>query len=123
MEYLALGDDEYLFPRQQDAPAEVYFLHVGKESVVESAGFAKEFGPDKEAGSRCPEYFRRGIVLSVVRLYGREDASPAVRVTVFVNKASGCSGVFKKGTVAVRFYFGLAGSCFRMLFAKGHEGR
>ena len=102
--------NSYAIARQVDAPAEVYLLHVGKETGVETTHLAVDGGAHEEGGTAGPEDVERVVVLPAVGLEGPEEAPAAEGVAVAVDESAGGSGIFEFLGFSQRPYFGLAGS-------------
>ena len=69
-------------------PTEVYLLHVGKKTRLQSAYFPIVFGFYHQTCPRAPIYGNGRIILLVVFFYLVENTSATVRVAELVNKSA-----------------------------------
>ena len=95
-----------------ESPAEVDFLVVCKEALVESANSPEVVTTYHQAGSGRPKHLHNVVVLSLVFLHGLEDAATAVGVAIAVDVASACSCVLEVVTGVLRQKLRLA--CCRL---------
>ena len=96
------------------SPAQVNFLHVGKEAIIKSSNLVVQVGSDEHAGASGPKDLFRLIVLVLVDLQVLEHASTAERIAILVNEAATRTGIFKLVLVVVRQDLRLAGSNLRV---------
>ena len=95
-----------------DAPAEVDFLHVGEEVVVEAAHVVIDVAAHEHRRAGSPENILHGVVLSVVFFHVAEHAPATERIAVFVDVAAACACVFELVAAMEGEEFGLHGGNF-----------
>ena len=71
-----------------DAPAQVDFLHMGKEILIETASPEIYLAADKQGSSGGPENACNIIVLTMVALNGIEHTPATERIAMTVDKSA-----------------------------------
>ena len=76
-------------------PAEINLFHVGKEIAIKTSKLVKHLGSDKHGGTRSPEDVALVIVLPVVFLKCRENASTAERISILVDETTSATSILE----------------------------
>ena len=106
--------DNLTIPRTE-SPAQIYFFHVSKETSIQSPDIHIISAPDKQRCPRGPENRNYRIILTFVFLHNSHNTPPTKRITVFINKATGCPGIFEIFFLPLASYLRLTSSYLRML--------
>ena len=80
---------------------------MGEETGVETADTLIYLGSDYKSGACGPEYRNDRIILAIVGLTFREDASAAIYIAVAVDETAAGTGVFEFALIVVAQYFRL----------------
>ena len=91
------------------SPAEINFLHVGEETVVQAPEAVIYVGTYKHTCSCGPKHLFHVVVLSVVALQMLKHPAATERIAVFVDETATCTGIFELLLVVIREDFRLAG--------------
>ena len=121
MIYLTIGDAAHFLSCHSESPAEVNLLIMGKETTVESSLLPVVSRTDHQTGSRGPQHLGTHIILSVVIFHRVKDASPAERITKFVDEATAGPCILKGILVCHRQQFRLTGCHLRMIVHELNE--
>ena len=95
MEHHALRNDPYRLSALVQTPAQVDFLHVGEEILVETASGEIFLRAHRQRGTCSPENVGDVVVLSVVGLHGVEYSSAAERISMLVDESPRRTSIFK----------------------------
>ena len=111
----------YLAPHQTQAPAQIYLFIVCEKTTVKRSGIPIVLGTYHHAGTCSPQHFLLVIILSVVPLHSLKDTPPAERITIFVQKATTGTSIFKTVLIVFCQQFRLTGCHLRMTVHKLDE--
>ena len=106
--------DNLTIPRTK-SPAQIYFFHVSKKTSIQSSYIHIISVPDKQRCPRCPKNRNHRIILAFILLHNSHYTPPAERITVFINKATSCPGIFEIFFLPLASYLRLTSSYLRML--------
>src|SRR5690606_3417540 len=76
-------------------PAQIDFFLMCKKIFVKTSESVKSFFSDKQTSSRSPKYFAYFVVLIFVFFDSRKNSSSAKRKSIFVDKTSRSTCIFK----------------------------
>ena len=96
------------------SPAQIYFFHVSKKTSIQSSYIHIISVPDKQRCPRCPKNRNHRIILAFILLHNSHYTPPAERITIFINKATSRSGIFKIFFLSLTSYLRLTSSHLRM---------
>src|SRR5258707_15789020 len=96
-----------LVAKVMEFPAQIDFLHMGKEVFVQAPHLVKDGGPDCHACACSPEYGDSVIIAARIFLQGIENSSPAKRISQRINKSACGPGILELSLVSVGKYFRL----------------
>ena len=96
------------------SPAQIYFLHMCKKTSIQSSGIHIISASDKQGCSRRPENRNHCIVLTFILLHNAHYTPPTKRITIFINKTTGCPGIFEIFFLSLAPYLRLTGSHLRV---------
>ena len=111
----ALGHTHKASTSTTQAPAEINLFHVGKEARIQSAYFVPISTAHHQGSSSSPKDGGYIIILSIIFLDISKKTAAAERVTIFIDKTTRGTSIFK--TIALTFgqQFRLTSGHFRML--------
>ena len=109
MPHLALRDAHNASAASAQAPAEVNFFLMGKESAVESARCTPVFSANHQSRPCGPQHVGDVVILPFIVFNVGKDASAAVRITIDVKETSRRARIFKPVALLKRKDLRLAG--------------
>ncbi len=83
-----------------EAPAEVDFLHVHIEPLIEQAAAVERVAAEEDGGARGPEYAPVVVVLAGVGFEGEKEPAPREGVPERIQEATRGAGVFEPVALA-----------------------
>ena len=110
-----------LIPRVPDTPAQIYFLHMGKECIIKSSNGVKNRGPYQETGSRSPENCGIIVILSPVLFQVNEHSAPAKWISQRVNVSTCSPGIFKRDFIYMGENLRLTGCDTRIILQERQQ--
>ena len=96
------------------SPTQVYFFHMGEESLVKSAQFAEHLTPDQQTGASGPENVLRSVVLPMVFLKHCQHPASAEGIAESVDVSACSSGIFEFFLFLPAVQFRSTGTTVRM---------
>ena len=99
-------------------PAKINFLHVSKETPIQTSCLTIIFQADKKGSSTNPKNRHHRIILPTILLYRFKNPSATKRIPITVDIPPRSTRIFKKLLIALTQKFGLTSSHFGMNFHK-----
>ena len=116
-----LGHTINLSSLQSHAPAEVYLLTMGKETLVKSPHHTIVGSTHQHTGTCGPHHLRNRVILPLIILNITEYPATTEGITVTIEIATTGSCIFKGRMITLRKQFGLAGGNIGMTVHKLHQ--